>query len=174
MWKKYHCILKYIITEGLNFHIRVFYLILTKIREFYLSNGVKNTRILYTVFKLKFPIRFLKKFSGYNEAAETCNTAMERKFCGLSRDIFKKCEKFSYKAKFAFFWQEAEMANADLKSNFKSRGCLRPIWPQTYVISYLSCIYCKEMVFFGHKLIRGHFAIDQILLQKQEFLQFSL
>ena len=137
-----------------------------------------NTKIYlipcYTVFKLKFPIRFLKKFSGYNEAAETCNTAMERKFCGLSRDIFKKCEKFSYKAKFAFFWQEAEMANADLKSNFKSRGCLRPIWPQTYVISYLSCIYCKEMVFFGHKLIRGHFAIDQILLQKQEFLQFSL
>ena len=34
--------------------------------------------------------------------------------------------------------------------------------------------YCREMVFFGHKLIRGHFAIDQILLQKQEFLQFSL
>ena len=138
------------------------------------AHTINNNFITYTVFKLKFPIRFLKKFSGYNEAAETCNTAMERKFCGLSRDIFKKCEKFSYKAKFAFFWQEAEMANADLKSNFKSRGCLRPIWPQTYVISYLSCIYCKEMVFFGHKLIRGHFAIDQILLQKQEFLQFSL
>ena len=95
-------------------------------------------------------------------------------FVDFQGTFLKKCEKFSYKAKFAFFWQEAEMANADLKSNFKSRGCLRPIWPQTYVISYLSCIYCKEMVFFGHKLIRGHFAIDQILLQKQEFLQFSL
>ena len=43
--KKVPLHLKYIITEGLNFHIRVFYLILTKIREFYLSNGVKNTRI---------------------------------------------------------------------------------------------------------------------------------
>ena len=60
-----------------------------------------------------------------------CNTAMERKFCGLSGDIFKNCENFSYEAKLAFFWQVAEMANADLKSNFKSRGCLRPYWTQT-------------------------------------------
>ena len=53
---------------------------------------------LYTVFKLKFPIRFLKKFSAYNEAAETCNTVMERKFYGLLWDVFKNCEKFSYEA----------------------------------------------------------------------------
>ena len=66
-----------------------------------------------------------------------CNMAMERKFCGLLGDVFKNCEKFSYKAKLAFFWQEAEMANADLKSNFKFRGCLRPIWPQTCIITYL-------------------------------------
>ena len=38
--KKVPLNLTYIITEGLNFQIRVFYLILTKIREFYLSNGV--------------------------------------------------------------------------------------------------------------------------------------
>ena len=53
------------------------------------------------------------------------------------------------------------------------RGCLRPIWPQTYNISYLSCKYCSEIVFFDLKLIRGHFAIDQILLKKQGFSQFS-
>ena len=65
---------------------------------------------IYTVFKLKFPIRFLKKFSGYNEAAETCNTAMERKFCRLLGNVFKNCEKFSYEAEFAFFQRVAESA----------------------------------------------------------------
>ena len=70
-----------------------------------------------------------------------CNTAMERKFCGLSGDIFKNCENFSYEAKLAFFWQVAEMANADLKSNFKSRGCLRPLWPLKSHISYFLSKY---------------------------------
>ena len=62
------------------------------------------------MFKLKFPIRFLKKFSAYNETAETCNTAMERKFCGRLGDVFKNCEKFSYEAEFAFFQRVAESA----------------------------------------------------------------
>ena len=35
---------------------------------------------------------------------ETCNTAMERKFCGLLGDVFKNCEKFFNEAKLAFFW----------------------------------------------------------------------
>ena len=43
--KKVPLNLTYIFTEGLTFQIRVFGLILTKIREFYLSNSVKNTRI---------------------------------------------------------------------------------------------------------------------------------
>ena len=72
---------------------------------------------------------------------------IEQEFCGVLGDDFENSEKFSYEAKLAFFWQVAEIANADLKSNFKSRGCLRPIWPQTYIISYLSCKYCIEMVF---------------------------
>ena len=58
-----------------------------------------------------------------------CNTATERKFCVLLEDIFKNCEKFSYEALFAYLWQEAELAHADLKSNFKIRGYLRPICP---------------------------------------------
>ena len=45
--------------------------------------------------------------------------AMERGFCGLFGDIFKNCEKCSYEALFSFFWQVAESAFADLKSNIK-------------------------------------------------------
>ena len=37
--------------------------------------------------------------------------ALERKFCGFYRNIFKNCEKCSYEAVFAFFWQVAEMTN---------------------------------------------------------------
>ena len=29
---------------------------------------------------------------------ETCNTAIEREFCGLSEDYFENCEKLSYEA----------------------------------------------------------------------------
>ena len=70
-----------------------------------------------------------------------CNTVMERKFCGLSGDVFRNCEKFSCEAKLAFFWQVAEMANADLKSNFKSRGYLRQLWPLNSHISYFLSKY---------------------------------
>ena len=56
----------------------------------------------------------------YKNTTETCNTAMEREFCRLFGDIFKNCEKLSYGAEFAFFWQVADFACADLKSNFKN------------------------------------------------------
>ena len=74
---------------------------------------------------------FLKKCCHfcYINTTETCNTAMERKFCGLFGDIFKNWEKCSYEALLAFLWQEAELAHADLTSNFKIRGYLRPIGP---------------------------------------------
>ena len=45
--------------------------------------------------------------SCYIFTTETCNTGMEWKFCGLFRNNFKKCEKCSYEAVFAFFWQVA-------------------------------------------------------------------
>ena len=38
-----------IFTEDLNFHFRFFYLILKKIREFYLSNGIKMIRIFHLI-----------------------------------------------------------------------------------------------------------------------------
>ena len=47
----------------------------------------------------------------YIITTETCNTGMERKFCGLFGNIFKNCEKYFYEAVFAFFCQVAEMAN---------------------------------------------------------------
>ena len=64
-----------------------------------------------------------------------------RNFVDFKGMFLKICEKFSYEAKLAFFWQVAEMANADLKFNFKSRGCLRPIWPPKSYISYLLSKY---------------------------------
>ena len=33
---------------------------------------------------------------------ETCNMAMERKFCGLFGDILKNCDKLSYEADISF------------------------------------------------------------------------
>ena len=42
---------------------------------------------------------YLKQvFSDYSETTETCDTAMEREFCGLSRDNFENCEKLPYEA----------------------------------------------------------------------------
>ena len=46
------------------------------------------------------------------ESTETCYTAMERQFYGVSEDLFKNCQKPSYKAKFGFSWQMAESAHA--------------------------------------------------------------
>ena len=73
-------------------------------------NYIISKEKIYTVFKLKFPIQFSKSFSAYNEATVTCNTAMERRFCGLSGDVSKNCEKLSYEAKLAFFRRMAELA----------------------------------------------------------------
>ena len=51
------------------------------------------------------------QFSINTEATLMCNKSYERKFCWLLGDIFKNCEKLSYGAEFAFFWQVAELAN---------------------------------------------------------------
>ena len=71
------------------------------------------------VLMLKLPIsqQFLN-FSTYYEVTETCNTAMERKFCWLSEDYFKNSEKLPYELKFTLIWQLADLAFAELKSNF--------------------------------------------------------
>ena len=56
-------------------------------------------------------IQFLKQvFSAYSDAAETCNTAMEREFYYLSEEVFRNYEKKSYEAKFAFFWNFSPQA----------------------------------------------------------------
>ena len=67
--------------------------------------------MIYRVVHSNVSVRFLKKISAYNEATETCNTAMERKFCWLSEDNFENCEKSFYEAQFSFFWEVAESAN---------------------------------------------------------------
>ena len=66
---------------------------------------------LYRVVHSNWPVRFLNKFSVYNVATETCNTAMEREYSWLFDDTFENCENLSYEAEFSFFWQVAELAN---------------------------------------------------------------
>ena len=53
---------------------------------------------MYRVVHSNVSVRFLKKISAYNEATETCNTVMERKFCRLSGDSFLDSEKSCYEA----------------------------------------------------------------------------
>ena len=65
-----------------------------------------------------YTFKIVCHFSCIN-TTKKCNTVMERKFCVLFGTFFKNCEKFSYEALFLFFWQVAESAYADLKSNFK-------------------------------------------------------
>ena len=73
-------------------------------------------------------VRFLKKISAYNEATETCNTAMERKFCWLSEDNFENCEKSFYEAQFSFFWQVAESANKPIFKVLVNLRSLSYMW----------------------------------------------
>ena len=46
----------------------------------------------------------------YGKTTVTCNTAMERGFYGVFRDIFKNREKSFYEAEFALLWRVAESA----------------------------------------------------------------
>ena len=111
----------------------------------------------------------LKHYQNFNtNAILTCNTAMEREFYGLSRDVFKNYEIFPIKHKFEYFLQLPELANAHLGFNFKFWGCLRSVWPPKSHISWFSFKYHIEMIFFHIKPFRGYFAIDLILLKKQE------
>ena len=84
--------------------------------------GSCHHQLVYRVVHSNVSVRFLKKISDYNEATETCNTAIEREFCWLSEDIFKNCEKSFYEAQFSFFWQLAELTK---KPIFKEMVNLR-------------------------------------------------
>ena len=111
----------------------------------------------------------LKHYQNFNtNAILTCNTAMEQEFYGLSRDVFKNYEIFPIKHKFEYFLQLPELADAHLGFNFKFWGCLRSVWPPKSHISWFSFKYHIEMIFFHIKPFRGYFAIDLILLKKQE------
>ena len=67
--------------------------------------------------------------SAYIEAAVTCNTAMEREFCTLFGNIFKNCEKSSYEAKWACFWQVVQFANKPITKDSFLRT-LREVAPE--------------------------------------------
>ena len=43
---------------------------------------------------------------------------MDRKYCELSEDDFKNCEKFSYEEFFAFFWQLVEMTRLNQNKTY--------------------------------------------------------
>ena len=82
---------------------------------------------------------------------------------------FVQVKKLGLIIKFTDWFKQdlGELTYADLNSNFKFRGCLRPIWPQKSHISSFLLKYHISNAFEHLMLLRGHFAIDQILLQKQ-------
>ena len=63
----------------------------------------------------------------------------------------------------------ADFTYADLKSNFKFRGCLRSIWPQNSQSSSFSLKYHIVNAFFNQIFQPGHEDIDMILFNKQKF-----
>ena len=62
-------------------------------------------------------------------ATETCNTAMERQFCDHSESVKILNLRQLMKSIGMFKQNLSNLAYAHLKSNFKFRGCLRPIRP---------------------------------------------
>ena len=132
-------------------------------------SGIIGVKMLYIHGAQIKNAKCLKHYQNFNtNAILTCNTAMEREFYGLSRDVFKNYEIFPIKHKFEYFLQLPELANAHLGFNFKFWGCLRSVWPPKSHISWFSFKYHIEMIFFHIKPFRGYFAIDLILLKKQE------
>ena len=105
-----------------------------------------------------------KEFSAYREAAESCNTSMEREFCQLSEFVRLKKLRLLIKSKDWFKQDLGEFAYADLNSNFNFRGCLRPIWPQMSHISWFSFKYHIKISFVLLRLLTGNFAIELLLL----------
>ena len=97
---------------------------------------------------------------------EMCNTGIKREFYGLSEDVQCKKVRPLIKSMDWSKWDWADFVYAHLKSNFKFRGCLRPIWPPKSNISSNLFKYYKTKVFCIISLLRGHFSIDLILLLK--------
>ena len=99
---------------------------------------------------------------------------MEREFCQLLGFVWVLKLRPLIKYTDRFKQDLGELAYADLNSNFKFRGCLRPIWPLKTHISSFSFKYYIAKVFLSLRLLIGHFAIDLILLQKPGFLHVDL
>ena len=102
--------------------------------------------MLYRVRQVNlYTFKITCHFSCIN-TTETCNTAMEREFCGLFGVLFKNFEKCSYEALFALFWQVLESAYADLNSNIKILG--------QYVLKPLILVYCNsDIVFWANSIV---------------------
>ena len=84
---------------------------------------------------------------------------MERKFCQLSGFVLVKKLRPIIKYTDRFRQDLGELAYADLNSNFKFRGCLRPIWPQMSHISSLLFEYHVAIAFVHLRLLTDHFAV---------------
>ena len=122
----------------------------------------------------KFSLIELDIYAVYNYAASTYNKAMEWKFCQLSGFVWVVKLRPLIKYTDRFKQDLGELAYADLNSNFKFWGCLRPIWPLKSHISSFLFKYHIDIVFLRLWLLIGHFAIDLILLQKWGFSHSGL
>ena len=92
---------------------------------------------------------------------------MEREFCQLLG--FVRFEKLRPLIKYTDRFKQhlGELAFADLNSNLKFRGFLRPIWPQKSHISSFSLKYHISIAFVHIWQVTGYFVIDLILLQSK-------
>ena len=93
-----------------------------------------------------------------------CNMSYKREFCGLSEYVRLQNVRLIIKFTDVFKQDAADLAYADLKSNFKFRGCLRSIWPQKSNMSLFSFKFriSNEFIHFF-----GHFVIYLIFLRKK-------
>ena len=77
----------------------------------------------------------------------------ERKFCGLSEYVQVHKVRPLTKSSDLSELNSTILAYAHMKSNFKFRGCLRPLWPQKSRISFFSFKYRIAMIFLISQIV---------------------
>ena len=79
---------------------------------------------------------------------ETCNTAMEQQFCDHSESVKILNLRQLMKSIGMFKPNLSNLAYAHLKSNFKFRGCLRPIQSLKHLTMKMGFKFYDVIVFF--------------------------
>ena len=107
--------------------------------------------VIYTVGKANFPVHTKVIILRYTYATQTCNTAMERKFCQLLGILLVRNLRSLLKSTDPSKWDWVEIDSAQPNLSLKFRGCLRPIWTQ---MSHISSFSFKYHIFVHLRLLR--------------------